>query len=99
MDFETTIRENIPILVVLINNSLLGGYTKFHPVASEKYNLNRQSGNYAKVAEGLGGYSETVKQPEEIIPALQRAKKAVDSGQAALLEIITREETAFSVYA
>ena len=98
MDFETTIRENIPILVVLINNSLLGGYTKFHPVASEKYNLNRQSGNYAKVAEGLGGYSETVKQPEEIIPALQRAKKAVDSGQAALLEIITREETAFSVY-
>jgi acetolactate synthase-1/2/3 large subunit len=98
MDFETTIRENIPILVVLINNSLLGGYTKFHPVASEKYNLNRQSGNYAKVAEGLGGYSETVKQPDEIIPALQRAKKAVDSGQAALLEIITREETAFSVY-
>jgi acetolactate synthase-1/2/3 large subunit len=98
MDFETTIREKIPILVVLINNSLLGGYAKFHPVACEKYNLNRQSGNYAKVVEGLGGYSETVKQPEEIIPALQRAKKAADSGQAALLEIITREETAFSVY-
>ncbi|MFC2069816.1 thiamine pyrophosphate-requiring protein [Chloroflexota bacterium] len=98
MDFETAVRENIPILVVLINNSLLGGYTKHHPVASEKYNLNRQSGNYAKVAEGLGGYSETVEQPDEIIPAIQRARKAVDAGQAALLEIITREETAFSVY-
>ncbi len=98
MDFETAIRENIPILVVLINNSLLGGYTKFHPVASEKYNLNRQSGNYAKVAEGLGGYAEQVTQPDEIIPAIQRAKQKVDSGQAALLEIITREETAFSVY-
>ncbi len=98
MDFETAVRENIPILVVLINNSLLGGYTKFHPVASEKYNLNRQSGEYSKVAEGLGGYSEKVEKPDDIIPALQRAKKAVDSGQAALLEIITREETAFSMY-
>ena len=98
MDFETAIRQNIPILVVLINNSLLGGYTKHHPIASEKYNLNRQSGNYARVAEGLGGYSEQVTQPDEIIPAIQRAKQKVDSGQAALLEIITREETAFSVY-
>ncbi len=98
MDFETAVRENIPILVVLVNNSLLGGYHRFHPVASERYNLNRQSGDYAKVAEGLGGYSEKVEQPDNIIPAIQRAKKAVDSGQPALLEVITREETTFSVY-
>ena len=98
MDFETAVRENIPILVVLINNFLLGGYTKFHPVASEKYGLNVQTGNYAKVAEGLGGYSERVEQPADIIPALQRAKKVVDSGQAALVEIITCEENAASLY-
>jgi len=98
MDFETAVRENIPIIVVVINNYLLGGYTKFHPVAIEKFNLNRQGGNYAKVAEGLGGYGETVTEPDEIVPAIKRAKKAVDSGQAALLEIITREENAFSMY-
>jgi thiamine pyrophosphate-dependent acetolactate synthase large subunit-like protein len=98
MDFETAVRNNIPIIVVLINNSLLGGYTKFHPVASEKFGLNRQSGNYAKVAEGLGGYAEQVTEPGEIIPALQRALQANGSGQPALLEIITREETKFSVY-
>jgi len=39
-----------------------------------------------------------VEKPDDIIPAIQRAKKAVDSGQAALLEIITAEEPAFSMY-
>ena len=98
MDFETAVRANIPIVVVLINNFLLGGYTKFHPVASEKYGLNVQTGNYAKVAEGLGGHAERVEKPADIIPALQRAKKAADSGQAAMVEVITAEETRFSVY-
>ena len=98
MDFETAVRENIPILTILINNSVLGGYQSFHPVASERYNLNRQSGDYAKVAESLGGYAERVEQPDKIIPAIQRAKKAVDSGQPALIEIITREELTFSLY-
>jgi len=98
MDFETAIRENIPILVVLINNSLLGGYQTTHPVAAERFNLNRQSGDYVKVAEGLGGYAERVEKPDDIITVLQRAKKAVDLGQAALIEFITREELAFSLY-
>ena len=98
MDFETAVRERIPILVVLVNNSLLGGYSGSHPVASERYNLNVQTGDYTKIAAGMGGYSERVEQPDGIIPALRRAKKAVDSGQAALLEVITREETTFSVY-
>ena len=98
MDFETAVREKIPILVVLKNDSLLGGYHRFHPYASEHFNLNRQTGEYAKVAEALGGYSEKITQPDNIVPALQRAKKAVESGQAALLEIITKEELDLSLY-
>jgi len=98
MDFETAVRERIPIMTILLNNSKLGGYSERYPIASERYNLNRLSGDYAKVAEGLGGYAEKVKQPPDIIPALQRAKKAVDAGQPALVEIITREELAFSKY-
>ena len=98
MDLETAVREKIPVLIVLVNNSLLGGYQGHHPVASEKYNLNKQSGDYVKVAQGLGAYSELVNQPAEIVPALQRAKKKVDGGQAALLEIITREELDRSFY-
>jgi thiamine pyrophosphate-dependent acetolactate synthase large subunit-like protein len=98
MDFETSVREKIPILVILINNSLLGGYHRFHPVASKRYHLNLQTGDYTKVAEGLGGFAERVEKPDDIIPAVRRAKKAVDSGQPALVEIITREELAESLY-
>ena len=98
MDFETAVREKIPILTIIVNNSKLGGYQRHFPIASERYNLNLLSGDYTKVAEGLGGYSERVEQPHDIIPALQRAKKAVDSGQPALIEIITREELDFSTY-
>lgn len=98
MDFETAVRERIPILVALVNNSLLGGYSSSHPLASERYNLNKQTGEYAQIARAMGGYGEKVEKPEDIIPALKKAKKAVDSGQAALLEFITREEGAFSLY-
>jgi thiamine pyrophosphate-dependent acetolactate synthase large subunit-like protein len=34
MDFETAVRENIPILVVLVNNSVLGGYIRENPAAA-----------------------------------------------------------------
>jgi thiamine pyrophosphate-dependent acetolactate synthase large subunit-like protein len=98
MDFETAVREKIPILVVVKNDSRLGGYIHHHPTASEQYNLNKQSGEYAKVAEALGGYAEKVTKPAEIIPALQRAKKAIQSGQAALLDVITKEELEISTY-
>ena len=98
MDFETAVRQKLPILVVLVNNSVLGGYDKDSPVASKLYSFTNQSGDYTKIAEGLGGYSEKVGYPNDIIPALMRAKKAVDRGQPALLEIITCEEIAKSSY-
>ena len=98
MDLETAVREKIPILTIVANNSKLGAYQKHYPIASERYNLNIISGDYTKIAEGLGGYSERVEQPDSIIPALQRAKKAIGSGQSALIEVITREETDFSTY-
>ncbi|TET41502.1 MAG: thiamine pyrophosphate-requiring protein, partial [Dehalococcoidia bacterium] len=98
MDFETAVREKIPILTITVNNSKLGGYQEHYPIASERYNLHLISGDYTKVAEGLGGYSERVEQPHDIIPAIQRAKKALASGQPALIEVITREELDFSTY-
>jgi acetolactate synthase-1/2/3 large subunit len=83
LDFETAVREKTPILTILLNNSGMGIY---HP---RSFPL---SGDYAKVAEGLGGYSERVDDPDEIIPSLKRAKKALDSGRPALLDVITKIE-------
>ena len=97
MDFETAAREHIPILTIMFNNSALGGYEKHMPVATERFQTKFLSGDYAKVAEGLGGYSEKVENPADIIPAIQRAQKETEAGKPALLEIITREETDFSL--
>ena len=66
------------------------------PVANQRYGTKYLTGNYAQVAEALGGYNERVENPDEIIPAITRAQQAVAEGQTALLEIITREERAFS---
>ncbi|MSQ27803.1 MAG: thiamine pyrophosphate-requiring protein [Dehalococcoidia bacterium] len=96
MDFETAVRERIPILTVLINNSAMGGYEKYLAYSAEHYRTKYLTGNYLKVAEGLGYSCERVEQPGEIVPALQRAMKVVKSGHPALVEFITKEEYEFS---
>jgi len=89
MDFETAVRERIPILTIVLNNSGLGTYFKSTPSTS------RLSGDYSKIAESLGGYSERIEDPDEITPAIRRAEKNVRSGKAALLEIMTKVELSF----
>lgn len=99
MDFETTVRENIPIITVVLNNGKLGGYDSYFPRASERFGLNVVSGDYTKIAEGLGaGYTEKISEPGEIIPAVQRAKKANDEGKSVLLEVFTVQDLNFSAY-
>src|SRR5205807_7098546 len=102
MDLETAVRERIPILTVLVNNGLMGGYERWIPVASQKYRSRYLSGDYTKVAEGLGVVSERVTEPSEIVPALRRALAVVapgpegGAGRPALVEFITCEETSLS---
>jgi acetolactate synthase-1/2/3 large subunit len=54
------------------------------------------TGNYAALAESLGGYGEKVVEPDEIIPAIKRAVKSVQSGRSALLEVMTTMELSIS---
>jgi len=44
----------------------------------------------------MGGYTERVEKPAEIIPALERARKMNEGGRAVLLEFITSQEIEFS---
>ncbi len=99
MDLETAVRERIPILTVLVNNGCMGGYERHIPIAGEKFRSRYLSGDYSKLAEGLGVEVERVTQPEEIVPALKRAIGIAGyggGGRPALLEFITREETSLS---
>ena len=91
---ETAARERIPILTVLLNNSAMGNYEKMQPVAVERYNIKRLSGDYSAVARALGVWSERVENPSEIGPAIGRARAAIAEGRPALLEMITAEEPA-----
>ncbi len=97
-DFETAVREGIPILSIVLNNGQFGGYRRTQPVATERYNINHCGGDYAKIADGLGLYSEKIDRPNEIIPAIERAKQVMATGQPACLEMITRTDTDFSLY-
>jgi acetolactate synthase-1/2/3 large subunit len=89
MDFETAVREKIPIMTIVLNNSGMGTYFKETPSTSVL------SGSYAEIAEALGGYGETVEEPDEIVPAIGRAEESLESGRPALLEIVTKVETSF----
>jgi len=92
MDVETAVREQIPILTMLLNNSAMGNYEKHIPQASEKYRTKFLSGNYSEVAAGLGAHAERIEQPADIVPAIERGIEANRAGRPAVLEFITREE-------
>ena len=92
MDVETAVREQIPILTLLLNNSAMGNYEQHIPKASERYGTKFLTGNYSDVARGLGAYAQRVEQSGEITPALERAIRATRDGKPALVEFITREE-------
>ena len=96
LDFETAVRSNIPILTVVLNNSTMAISTNAMATSHKLYRTRDLGGNYADMARAMGGWSETVKDPEEVKPALLRARKATEDGRAALLEFITSEEITFS---
>jgi acetolactate synthase-1/2/3 large subunit len=94
-DMETARRENLPILTVVSNNS---GYAIYGPREKSwipknvKAVLPSSDISYATVAEGLGWYGERVEEPDDIIPALNRGIRAVNTGKPALIEVITSFE-------
>ena len=92
MDVETAVREEIPILTLLLNNSAMGNYEQHIPKSVERYGTKYLSGNYSDVARGLGAHSERVERPDEIIPALERGIAQTRDGKPALIEFITCEE-------
>ena len=96
MDFETAVRENIPILSILFNNFSMAIELPIMQVSTEKYRSTDISGNYADMAKAFGGYGERVTDPNEIVAALERGIEATRNGQAALLEFITDQEITIS---
>ena len=96
MDFETAVRERIPILSILLNNFSMAIELKVMPVSTEKFRSTDISGDYAAMARAFGGYGERVTDPGEIQAAIARGIAATEAGQPALLEFITCKEVEVS---
>ncbi len=98
MDFETAVRERIPILSILFNNFSMAIELPIMPTSTEKYRSTDISGNYADMATAFGGYGERVSAPSEIVGAIKRGIQKTQDGTPALLEFITGKEIEYSVF-
>jgi acetolactate synthase-1/2/3 large subunit len=98
MDFETAVRERIPILSILFNNFSMAMELPIMPISTEKYRSTDIGGNYADMAKAFGGYGERITDPNDIVAALKRGIAATERGEAVLLEFITCQELEMSLF-
>ena len=86
MDFETAAREEIPVMLIVLNNFEMASYdTPF-------------SGHYADFAASMGGYGERIEDPETIGDAIERGVEKTEENTPVLLEFLTAKETDKSIF-
>jgi acetolactate synthase-1/2/3 large subunit len=93
-------RYGLPYLTVIFNNgaynavirNLVEGYPESIALATENMigmDLS-DTPDFAAIAAGCRAHGETVREPGELVPALERALERVNAGQAALVDVHTR---------
>src|SRR3954468_2314199 len=92
MDVETAVRARIPIITIVLNNGLMGGYGQWMPDAVDRSGSTRLAGDSSAIGRALGAHPELVAEPAQLRPALERCVASVAAGQTALLEVMTHEE-------
>jgi acetolactate synthase-1/2/3 large subunit len=98
MDLETCARAGIPILSILFNNFSMAMENKIMALSRERFQTTDISGNYADLAGALGLFAERITESGQIKEALIRGIDATRSGRPALLEFITTQEKAYSIF-
>jgi acetolactate synthase-1/2/3 large subunit len=95
-DFETAVRAEIPIVLVVSNNFEMAAETHNMLLSHERYETRKLIGNYAEMALAMGGYGERVEKPGDVAGALKRARRISEEGRPVLLEVLTSAETSVS---
>ena len=99
MDFETAVRERIPILSILLNNFSMAIELPVMKTATEKYRSTDISGNYADMAKRLRRLRRARHRARRDHPGDQaRHRSKTREGRPALLEFITEKEINFSIF-
>jgi acetolactate synthase-1/2/3 large subunit len=88
-EFDTAVRFNLPVVSVVGNNAAwnqirYGQLAKYGEARGAIANLLAPT-RYDRVVEALGGYGEHVTDPQDIRPALERAR---DSGRPACVNVM-----------
>ncbi len=91
-DMETANRFGAPFLAVIGNNSHMNQirYGQVAKYGEQRGNVGNKLGDipFGKFAEMLGGYGEEVTDPNEIGPALRRAREEIKStGKSAVVNV------------
>lgn len=86
MEYDTMVRLGLPIIGVVGNNGVWSNIKTFHKMAYPERLVATDLGirPYHEMVKGLGGYGEFVDDPNEIRPALERAK---ESGKPSLVNV------------
>ena len=92
LDIETSVRAGAPITTVLLNNGGMATYPGGYPTARERFGTTEMTGDYAKIAEGLGAVGITVTDPSDVAPSLMKAQQLNAEGATVLLDVHTNLE-------
>ena len=89
LELETAVRNKIPVLCVLVNNSEMTGYGDHQRIAEERFGLKTLSGRYAEIGSALGAESWRITDPGEVAGTIEKGIARVEAGAVVLLEFIT----------
>ena len=87
-EIATAVRENIPVIQVVINNHVLGMVRQWQSLFYEKRYSNtvlNDKVDFAKFAEAMGAVGIRVTKKEEVLPALE---KALELNQPVVIDCI-----------
>jgi thiamine pyrophosphate-dependent acetolactate synthase large subunit-like protein len=93
LDIETAVRAGAPITTEILNNGGMATYPGGYPTARTQYGTTEMTGDYAKIAEGMGAVGITVTKPSEMAPAFEQAKQLNAEGRTVLLDVHTNMES------
>ncbi len=91
-ELATASRYNLPIIEIVINNSVLGMVRQWQTLFYQKHysqTVFEDKVDYCKVAEGLGCVAIRITKKSEVVPAL---KKAIKSKVPVLLDCVIEED-------
>jgi acetolactate synthase-1/2/3 large subunit len=95
-EYDTAVRFDLPVVGIVGNNAAwnqirYGQISKYGPARGDTANLLAAT-RYDRVVEALGGHGEHVERPQDIRPALERARA---SGRPACVNVLI-DPTVFS---